>query len=112
MVDGRQRQVDELQDMMTYLNDAILVDIIEHFVHHGRDDLLRTTGDGQSDRGGVEIAGESLCGENGLSLEEIPFSFMLDEGDEISDGTQDTSVGIRNAGNEGQTLTGRMWLLI
>jgi hypothetical protein len=64
---------------VAYLNDPILIDIFEHLVQDGRDNLLRTTGDGESDRGGVEIARESLSGENGLSLEEIPFSFVLDK---------------------------------
>jgi hypothetical protein len=71
---------------VTYLNDAIFVDIFEHFVHHGGDNVFRTTSDGQRDRGGIEIARESLGGENGFSLEEIPFSFMLDEGNKVSDG--------------------------
>jgi len=73
---------------VTYLNDPVLVDIVEHFVHDGRDNFLRTTGNGECDGGGVEIARESLSGENGLSLEEIPFTFVLDQGNEISDRIQ------------------------
>ena len=67
--------------METYLNDPVLVDVIEHLVQDGRDDLLRTTGDGESDGGGVEIAREGLCGENGFSLEEVPFTFVLNQRD-------------------------------
>ena len=43
-------------------------------------------GNGESDRGGVKIARETLGGENGLPLEEIPFTFVMDEGNQISDG--------------------------
>ena len=43
-------------------------------------------GDGESDRGGVKIARETLGGENGLPLEEIPFTFVMNEGNQISDG--------------------------
>jgi len=62
----------------TYLNDPVFVNIVEHLVHDGRDNLLRTTGDGQSDGGGVEITREDIGSENGLSLEEVPFTFVLD----------------------------------
>lgn len=40
MVDGCQGQANELQEAVTYLDDAILVHIFEHFIHHGGDDLL------------------------------------------------------------------------
>ena len=111
-VDEFQGQATELEGSGTYLNDAILVDIFEHLIHHGGDDLLRTTSDGQSDGGCVEITRESLSGENWFSLEEIPFAFMLDEGNEISDGIHEPSVRIRKPADGGEILTGRMWLLI
>ena len=80
---------------MTNLNDAVLVDIFEHLVHHGGNNFLRTTGDGQSDGGGIEIAWKGLSGENGLSLEEIPFSLVLDKGNEVSDVKQGPSVPLK-----------------
>jgi len=67
------------------LNDAVFVDVVEHLVENGGDDLLRTTSNGESEGSGVEIARESFGGENGFSLEEIPFAFVVHEGNEISD---------------------------
>jgi hypothetical protein len=72
-----------------YLNDPILIDVVEHLVHDRRDNLFRTTGDGQGDGGSVEVARKNLSGENGLFLEEIPFTFVLDERNEVSDETGD-----------------------
>jgi hypothetical protein len=83
--------VNESSDTATHLNDAVLVNIVEHLVHHGGDSFFRTTGDGQSDGGGVEVTGKGLGGQDRFSLEEVPFSFVFDEGHEISDGMDSPS---------------------
>lgn len=95
----------------TYLNNPILVDIVEHLVQNGRDDFLRTTSDSESDGGGIEITRESLCSEKGLSLEEIPFALVLNERNQSSDGTRliSTTNGFTN-GEE--MLTDHRWLPI
>lgn len=72
---------------MTYLDDPVFVNIVEHLIHNRRDYLFRTAGDGQGDGRGVEIARKNFSGENGLLLEKIPFAFVLDQGDEVSDET-------------------------
>ena len=81
-----------------YLNDAVLVNIVEHVVHNGGNDLLGTTGDGQSDGGGVKIAWKGLSGEDGFSLEEIPFSIVLDKGNKASDGGKRFISGVGGRG--------------
>ena len=90
---------------MTYLNDPVLVNVVEHLVHDRRDNLLRPAGNGECDRGSVEIARESLSGEDGLPLEKVPFTFVLDQGNEISDQAHDQSLRRIKAINGGGRLT-------
>ena len=73
------------------MDDPVLVNVVEHLVHERRDDLFRTAGDSEGDGGGVEIAGKNFGGENGFLLEEVPFAFVLYQGDEVSDEKWDTS---------------------
>ena len=91
------------------MNDPVLVNIVEHLVHDGGDNFLRTTGDGESDRGGVQIAREIVSGVEGFFLEEVPFAFVLDQGNEVSD---ERSVQWIKRMNEGEILTDRGWLPI
>ena len=74
------------------MNDAVLIDVVEHLVQNGGDDRLRTTSNCEGEGSGVEIAGERLRGENGFSLEEIPFPFVLNQGNKSSDKVCDQSV--------------------
>ena len=69
----------------TCLNDAIFIDVVKHLVKNRGDDLLRTAGNGESEGSGVEITRVNLGGENGFSLEEIPFAFVMDQGNEVPD---------------------------
>ena len=94
-----------------YLDNPILVDIVEHLIQNGRDNFLRTAGDGESDGGGIEIARESLRSENWFSLEEIPFTFVLDQGNNISNEKWPISV-MNRVTDGGRMPTDHRWLPI